>query len=216
MLEHAPRKCKVFLVDDHKVVRAGLRQFLEDAPDVEVVGEAATGAEALRLAPESLADVMLLDLRLPDMEGYMVARELKKLAPSIKVLVLTSFLDEQMICETIASGVEGYLLKEVDGGDLIEAVRKIANGESMLNGKVFEAVKNKLTAGANPLERLTMMEMKMLKLVAEGRTNKAIGEELGLSDRTVRNYWSSVMDKLKVTRRSEAAAAYVRHQARKD
>lgn len=204
-------KIRLFVVDDHKVVRAGLKQLLEEAGDIEIVGEAGNGADALAGVNDTKPNVVMLDWRLPDTQGDELCAELKRRHPEIKALILTSYLDDDTVLKSIAAGIDGYLLKEVDGPDLAEAIRRVAAGEASLDPRVARRVMEQVKPGLNPLSRLSVQEKKVLKLVADGKTNREIGDEMGLGEKTVRNYLTAVMQKLNVKRRSEAAVLQERY-----
>jgi two-component system, NarL family, response regulator DevR len=206
----------LLLVDDHEVVRLGLRTLLRRAPRLQIVGEAGTAAaavaEALRLKP----DVVLMDLRLPDGSGIEACREIRTACPEARVLFLTSYSDDDAVRSTIFAGASGYLLKEVDGEALIRAIESVAEGRSILDSAVTSRVLEQIrsashAAGAEMSEMLSPQEQRVLALVAEGKTNKEIAAALGLSDKTVKNYLSNIFHKLQVSRRSQAAALFVQN-----
>lgn len=208
---------RVLIVDDHEVVRVGLRMLLSRAPNIEVAGEAASAAEAIVQVEALQPDVVLLDVRLGDGNGFEVSRKIQTFEKDIRVLVLTSFADDDIIVQAISSGADGYLLKEVGRDALIEAVQKVASGQSILDpavtGRVFgkvQALMQDPTSG-NKLRLLSSQEGKVLALVAEGKTNKEIAAVLGLSDKTIKNYFSNILEKLGLSRRSQAAAYFVQH-----
>lgn len=203
-------RIRLMIVDDHKVVRAGLRQLLEEAGDIEIVGEAGSAAEALACAAGAKPDVALLDLRLGDAQGAEVCRELKRRFPELRALALTSYLDDETVLNAVAAGVDGYLLKEIDGPDLAVAIRRVAAGGACLDPRVARKLIEQVKPALNPLGKLTLQERKLVGLIAEGKTNKEIGVELGLGEKTVRNYLTAVMQKLNVKRRSEAAVLHER------
>lgn len=213
------RRIRLLIVDDHEVVRIGLRTLFGRAPRLEVVGEAGSVqtavAEAQRLAP----DVVLMDIRLPDGSGSDACRLIQKLHLDTRVLVLTSFADDDAVFEAIAAGADGYLLKEIDGDGLIRAVESVAAGQSILDPSVTRRVIGRIKSGADSAGKdgtdvVSAQERRVLALVAQGKTNKEIAADLGLSDKTVKNYLSNVLGKLKLSRRSQAAAFYVQHLAR--
>lgn len=211
------KRIRVLIVDDHEVVRIGLRTLLGRFPHIEVVGEAATAAAALAEIQRAAPDVILLDVRLPDKSGFDVSREVQKMTGETRVLILTSFADDNTVFEAIAAGADGYLLKEIDGEGLVKAIEKVAAGHSILDpaitGRVMGRVKN-LAEPASQIDILSAQERRVLALVAEGKTNKEIASDLGLSDKTVKNYLSNVLDKLHLSRRSQAAAFFVQHSNR--
>jgi two-component system, NarL family, response regulator DevR len=207
---------RVLIVDDHEVVRVGLRTLLSRVEPVQVIGEAANAAEALEKIRELRPDVILLDVRLGDSSGFDVCREVQKMEGDIRVLVLTSFADDNIVVEAISAGADGYLLKEVNREGLVDAIMKVANGQSVLDpavtGRVFGKVQSLMTNPAtNKLTLLSAQERRVLALVAEGKTNKEIAAAMGLSDKTIKNYFSNILDKLQMTRRSQAAAYFVQH-----
>jgi DNA-binding NarL/FixJ family response regulator len=200
----APR---VFLLDDHEVVRRGLRDLLE-AADVVVCGEAGTAAEALARIPPTQPDVAVLDVRLPDGNGVEVCREIRSRRPEIQCVMLTSFSDDEALFQAIMAGAAGYLLKEIKGTDLVDAIRRVADGQSLLDPAVTTRVLDRLRDGPpkdERLERLTGQERKILDLIAEGLTNRQIAERVHLAEKTVKNYVSNLLSKLGMERRTQAA-----------
>ncbi|WP_410565293.1 response regulator [Amycolatopsis sp. cmx-4-61] len=201
----------VFLLDDHELVRTGLKTVFEPEADIEVVGEAGTAAEALVRIPQSRPDVAVLDVRLPDGEGVAVCREIRSTVdPPPGCLMLTSYSDDEALFGAIMAGAAGYMLKQVSGRSLVEAVRTVAAGGSLLDATLTASVMNKLrgedVAAADPrYEQLSPQERRVLDLVAEGLTNRQIAERLFLAEKTVKNYVSSVLHKLGVERRTSAA-----------
>jgi DNA-binding NarL/FixJ family response regulator len=211
---------KVFLLDDHEVVRLGLRQLLDGEPDVEVVGEAATAAQAIVRVPALQPDVAVLDVRLPDGDGITVCREIRSVMDEPPAcLMLTSFSDDEALFTAIMAGAAGYLLKQVSGTDLIGAIRRLAVGESLLDPAMTTAVLERLR---NPAEddddpryqSLTEQERKILELIAEGKTNRQIAQTMFLAEKTVKNYVSGLLRKLDVERRTEAAVYAVERMKR--
>lgn len=210
------KRIRLLLVDDHEVVRSGLGALLGQRAEFEVVGEAGTVAGALETAERQKPDVVLLDVRLPDGSGFEACRGLHKLAPPVKVIILTAFADDEIVMQAIGSGAEGYLLKEIDEQGLVRAIREVAEGRSILDPAVTRRVMNRVKDGgaaqpAGKLDRLSAQERRVLELVAQGKTNKEIGLAMGLSDKTVKNYLSNLMEKLQMNRRSQAAAFFVQH-----
>jgi two-component system, NarL family, response regulator DevR len=199
---------RVYLLDDHEVVRQGLRALLESAGDIEVVGEAGTATEAASRIPALRPDVAVLDARLPDGSGIEVCRTVRAVDPAIKGLVLTSYDDDEALFAAIMAGASGYVLKEIRGNDLVEAIRQVAAGNSLidpsLTARVLERVRNP-HATAPELAQLTEQELKLLALIAEGLTNRQIGERMFLAEKTVKNYVSSILAKLGLERRTQAA-----------
>lgn len=207
---------RVLIVDDHEVVRVGLRTLLSRVDNIEVVGEASTPSEALEKTRMTEADLVLLDVRLGEWNGFDACREIQKLDRDVKVLVLTSFADDNVIVEAISAGADGYLLKEVNREALLSAIEKVASGQSILDpavtGRVFGKVQSLMqNPTGNRLGLLSAQERRVLALVAEGKTNKEIAAAMGLSDKTIKNYFSNILDKLQMTRRSQAAAYFVQH-----
>jgi DNA-binding NarL/FixJ family response regulator len=198
---------RVFLLDDHEVVRRGLKDLLEVEGEFVVVGEAATAAEALARVPAVKPQVAVLDVRLPDGDGVSVCRDLRSRMPELACLMLTSFSDDEALFDAILAGASGYLLKQVGGTDLVGAVRTVAAGGSLLDPKLTTAVMARLRAGAprDPLAALTAQEHRILDLIGEGMTNRQIGERLFLAEKTVKNYVSSLLAKLGFERRVQAA-----------
>ena len=217
----ANQTIRVLLVDDSTLVREGIRSVLSDLggePGIDVCGEAASVAEAIAAAIALKPDVVLLDIRLPDGSGFTACREILKSLPDTRVLVLTSFTSDGFIYEAITSGAQGYLMKEIDPVGLVQAIKDIMEGKSILSPDVTAGVMRMMRGGGaksegGDLSILSAQERRVLALVAEGKTNKQIGDEMGLSDNTVKNYLCSVFDKLQVRRRSQAAAYYVQCQA---
>ena len=199
---------RVYLLDDHEVVRQGLRALLESTGEIEVVGEAGTAADAASRIPALRPDVAVLDARLPDGSGIEVCRTVRAVDPSIKGLILTSSDDDEALFAAIMAGASGYVLKEIRGNDLVEAIRQVAAGNSLidpsLTARVLERVRNPQTT-APELAQLTEQELKLLGLIAEGLTNRQIGERMFLAEKTVKNYVSSILAKLGLERRTQAA-----------
>lgn len=207
---------RVFLLDDHEVVRAGLRRLLQGSDEIEVVGEAGTVASALHRLRVLQPDVALVDGRLPDGDGVEVCRRLASLSPSTRALVLTSFDDDQALFAALDAGAAGYLLKQVSGQDLVAAVRHVAAGGSLLDPAVTAKVITRLRDGDHDeLSCLTAQERRVLELVADGLTNREVGERLFLAEKTVKNAMTGVLAKLGVERRTQAAviASRVRQRA---
>jgi two-component system response regulator DevR len=210
---------RVLIVDDHEVVRVGLRTLLSQAPSIEVVGEAATASDAIAETTRLLPDVVLLDVRLGEGNGFDVCRAIQKLERDVRVLVLTSFADDEVVVQAISAGADGYLLKEVNREMLVQSIQKVAAGQSILDpavtGRVFGKVQSLIqNPGGSKLALLSAQESKVLALVAEGKTNKEVAAVMGLSDKTIKNYFSNILDKLQMSRRSQAAAYFVQHTPR--
>ena len=199
---------RIFLLDDHEIVRRGLRELLEGEEDLEVVGEAGTAEEALGRIPATRPDVAVLDVQLPDGNGVEVCREVRSSHPEINCVMLTSFADDEALFNAIMAGAAGYVLKQVKGNDLIDGIRRVARGESLLDPAMTSRVLERLRATPEPdeLADLTPQERKILDHIAEGLTNRQIGERMFLAEKTVKNYVSNVLAKLGMSRRSEAAA----------
>ena len=203
----ATPKIRVFLLDDHELVRRGVRELLEGEGDIEVVGEASTAAEALARVPAVRPRVAVLDVRLPDGSGVEVCRELRSQFPELACLMLTSFSDDEALLGAVMAGASGYVLKDIRGGDLVGAVRTVAAGGSLLDARSTAHVLAKLRdrQAADPLDVLTDQERRILELIGEGLTNRQIGERLYLAEKTVKNHVSSVLAKLGLQRRTQAA-----------
>jgi len=207
---------RVFLVDDHEIVRRGLADLLELERDIEVVGEASTSLDALHRLPAANPDVAILDVRLPDGSGVEICREIRQILPNTKALILTSYADDQALFESIMAGASGFVLKEIKGTDLVDAVRKIADGGSLLDPAATQSVLDRMRRGnksEDKLDRLTDQERRILELIGEGHTNRQIGDQLFLAEKTVKNYVSSILAKLDMSRRTQAAAWVARYQA---
>lgn len=207
-------KIRVFILDDHEIVRNGLRQTLQRHDDIEVVGEAGLVAEALRRIPALMPTVAIVDGRLPDGTGIDVCREVKAEHPGIAFLILTSFDDDEALFSAIMAGAAGYVLKEIRGNDLVSAIRTVAAGGSLLSPSVTQRVLARLREGPKEdpvLVELSTREREILGLVAEGLTNRQIGSRIHLSEKTVKNYVSSILEKLSLTSRTQAAVLAVKH-----
>jgi DNA-binding NarL/FixJ family response regulator len=200
---------RVFLLDDHEIVRRGVRELLEGQPDIIVVGEAGTAAAALARIPALRPNVAVLDVRLPDGDGVSVCREIRSQLPEVACLMLTSFGDDEALFDAVMAGAAGYVLKQIRGTDLVGAVRTVASGQSMLDAKAASQLMARLrdtSRKRDPLEGLTGQERKILELIGEGLTNRQIGERLYLAEKTVKNYVSALFQKLGMERRTQAAA----------
>ena len=198
----------VFLLDDHEVVRAGLRALLDASDDIEVVGEAGTVAEALARIPATKPDVAILDVRLPDGSGVEVCREVRSNSPEIACVMLTSYADDEALIASIMAGAAGYVLKQVGSVDLLDTIRRAGAGQSLLDPALTERVLARLRAGpqSDPrLDSLTPQERRILDLIAEGYTNRQIAETMFLAEKTVKNYVSNLLSKLGMERRTQAA-----------
>lgn len=204
-----PQHIRLFLLDDHQIVRRGLRDLFESEPGFEIVGESGSAVEAISRIPALQPQVAVLDARLPDGSGIDVCRSVRSIDPSIKALILTSYDDDEAIFAAIMAGADGYLLKQIDGMDLVDAVRRIASGQSLLDPavtrKVLDRVRARAEDGPVELRKLTEQERKVLELIAQGLTNRQIGEKLFLAEKTVKNYVSNILAKLGLDRRTQAA-----------
>jgi DNA-binding NarL/FixJ family response regulator len=212
---------RVFLLDDHEVVRRGVRELLEAASggEIQVTGEASTADEALRRLPAVGPDVAILDVRLPDGNGVEVCREIRSRHPEIQCLMLTSFADDEALFDAIMAGAAGYVLKQVRGSDLVDSVRRVASGQSLLDPTVTATVLDRLRRGPEDnreVAHLTDQERRILDLLAEGLTNRQIGERLYLAEKTVKNYVSNLLTKLGMHRRTEAAVYAARLAERRN
>jgi two-component system response regulator DevR len=199
---------RVFLLDDHELVREGIRSLLEGEDGIEVVGEASTAAEAMTRIPLAKPDVAILDVRLADGNGVEICRDLRSLMPELVCLMLTSFADDEALFASIVAGASGYVLKQIRGRDLIEDVKKVAAGESLMDARMVSRVIERI---AHPpmadmrFSSLSPQERRILDLIAEGKTNRQIAEALFISEKTVKNYTTALLSKLKVNNRTEAA-----------
>jgi DNA-binding NarL/FixJ family response regulator len=207
---------RVLLVDDHEVVRDGVRALLQATDDIIVTAEAGSVREAVDEADRARPDVVVMDVRLVDGSGIEATREIRAKHPKTAVIMLTSFADDEALFASIMAGASGYVLKQVKGGELVRAIRTVGKGESLLDPAVTNAVLDRLRKGKHllrdeKLARLSPQEERILSAVADGKTNKEIGDELHLAEKTVKNYVSSILSKLEVARRAEAAAYLARH-----
>ncbi len=209
-------RVRLLLVDDSEVVRAGLRSLLGIEPTIVVIGEAATAAAAIEAARRLKPDVALLDIRLPDGNGIEVCRQILRDSPDTRVLILTSVIENSTVDDAIRAGAHGYLLKEIDGRGLMNAIRDVAAGRSILDpaiiARVMQLVKSGGGGSREAFATLSPQEKRVLALIAEGCTNKEVGVRLGLSEKTVKNYLSTVFEKLHVSRRAEAAVIFAQEQ----
>ena len=205
---------RVFLLDDHEIVRRGVRDLLEVEPDLTVVGEASSATEALNRIPLARPDVAVLDVQLGDGSGIEVCRDIRSAHPEIRCLMLTSFADDEALLSSVVAGAAGYVLKQIRGNDLVASIRIVAAGGSLLDPATTQRVMDRLRRGAAEDERLaglTPQERKILDLLAEGLTNRQIGERMFLAEKTVKNYVSNLLMKLGMQRRTEAAVYAARH-----
>jgi two-component system, NarL family, response regulator DevR len=199
---------RVFLLDDHEVVRRGLHDLLESEGDIEIVGESGSAREATARIPALRPHVAVLDARLPDGSGIDVCRDVRSVDPAIKALILTSYDDDEALFAAIMAGAAGYVLKQIGAGDLVDSVRRVAAGQSLIDPQLMARVLDRVRSGPpehEELAGLTEQERKILALIAEGMTNRQIGERLFLAEKTVKNYVSSILSKLGLERRTQAA-----------
>jgi DNA-binding NarL/FixJ family response regulator len=204
-----PSPIKVFLLDDHEIVRQGVRDLLEAQPDIRVIGEGGTASSALARIPALRPDVAILDVRLPDGDGVSVCRDVRSRMPEVACLMLTSVDDDEALFNAIMAGAAGFVLKDIRGTDLVGAVRTVASGQSMLDPTAASHLMARLRDAAtkhDPLEGLTKQERRILELIGEGLTNRQIGERMFLAEKTVKNYVSGLFQKLGMQRRAQAAA----------
>ena len=208
---------RVFLLDDHEIVRRGLRDLLDAEDDLTVVGEASTAEEAVGRIPATRPDVAVLDVRLPDGDGIEVCREIRDRVDDIACLMLTSYADDEAVYAAIMAGASGYVLKQVRGNDLVDAVRRVGRGESLLDPAVTARVLDRLRHrnDDDELAGLTDQEKRLLDLIAEGLTNRQIGERMFLAEKTIKNYVSNLLAKLGMNRRTEVAAYAARLEERR-
>ncbi|WP_326641640.1 response regulator transcription factor [Nonomuraea fuscirosea] len=207
---------RVFLLDDHEVVRRGVAALLESEDDIEVIGEAGTAESAIARIPALVPDVAVLDVRLPDGNGVDVCREVRSRVPGLVCLMLTSFADDDALFDAVMAGAAGYVLKQIHGSDLVGAVRTVASGQSLLDPQTTAAMLHRLrdqAARKDPLASLTEQERHILDLIGEGLTNRQIGERMFLAEKTVKNYVSNLLAKLSMQRRTQAAALSARLRA---
>lgn len=211
--ENAAETIRVFLLDDHEVIRRGIKDLLEDEDDIVVVGESGLAEEARRRIPALRPDVAILDGRLPDGSGIDVCRDIRSVDPSIAALILTSFDDDDALFSAIMAGASGYVLKQVRSADLVETVRQVAAGRSMLDPAVTAQVLERIRTGPktnSAFDHLTNHERRILELIGEGLTNRQIGKEMHLAEKTVKNYVSSLLAKLGLESRTQAAILVTR------
>ena len=209
---------RIMLVDDHEVVRQGLRALLEAEDDLDVIAEAGDGSQAIDTARIHEPDVVVMDVRMPDMNGVEACRGIRDIRPETQVIMLTSYSDDEALFNSIMAGAAGFVLKQIRGSDLVDAIRQVGSGQSLLDPSVTKRVlerlrKSKYDDTDPKLARLSPQEDRILDLVGQGMTNRQIAEQIHLSDKTVKNYVSSILSKLEVHRRSEAAAYVARAKA---
>ena len=209
-------RLRVVLVDDHEVVRAGIKAMLDAEDDIEVVGEAGTAADGIKKVGYDQPDVAVLDVRLPDASGIEACRDILDRFPDVKVLMLTSFADEQALMSAILAGASGYVLKRVKGSDLVENIRRVGRGESLLDPEMTDKLFRRLREGPRTdplLAKLSDQELEIVGHIAEGKTNRQIAADMFLAEKTVKNYVSNLLAKMGMSRRSEAAAYVARIEA---
>jgi DNA-binding NarL/FixJ family response regulator len=214
--ERTRQQIRVLLADDHVLVRQGIRQFLEEENDILVVAEAGDGAEALRLIEDQLPDVAILDIRMPQVTGVEATRRIKQQFPLVRVLILTAYDDDPYVFALLQAGADGYVLKTADADELVRAVRAVDAGQSALSPEITAKVIHQMTGGrpagaTAQVEALTERELDVLRLAARGRTNRAIGAELGISHRTVQGHLASIYGKLGANSRTEAVTEALKH-----
>ena len=207
---------RIMIVDDHEVVRNGIKALLEEESDITVAAEAGAVKEAIERAEWARPDVVVMDVRLADGSGIEATREIRTRLPKTQVLMLTTFADDEALFASIMAGAAGYVLKQIKGGDLVRAIRSVGRGENLLDPAVTKGVLDRLRRGKHMLKderlaRLSAQEERILTAIAGGKTNRQIGDELHLAEKTVKNYVSSILSKLEVARRAEAAAYLARH-----
>jgi len=202
----------VLIADDHPVVRQGLRTFLDLHEGVSVVGEAATGAEAVAMVEELLPDVVLMDLVMPDLDGIEAARRIRDLSPTTKVIVLTSYAEDEKIFPAIKAGAAGYLLKDVEPDEIADGIRRVHSGEALLHPKIAARLMREVTEEKEEGDVLTARELEVLRALARGLSNKAIAEELIVSEKTVKTHVSNILAKLHLADRTQAALYAVRER----
>jgi len=208
---------KVLIVDDHEIVRKGLAMLISRQEDLSVVAEAGTAADAVVKASQSAPDVVVMDVRLPDSTGIEACRRIRDENADVKVMMLTSYSDEEAVISSIMAGASGYLLKEIRSQEIVDAIRRVGSGQSLLDPSIATGVLERMrkNTGDNPLSQLTDQETKILELITEGLTNREIGAQIHLSAKTVKNYVSNILGKLDVSRRSQAAAFLAENRTRR-
>lgn len=221
MIPGVPRVIKVFLVEDHELIRIALRAILEPSARVELIGEAGTVEAARASIPSAAPDVVIMDLRLPDGPGIELCREIRQICPHTHVLFLSSYADDESIIAAVMAGASGYLLKDIASDQLLQSIELVAGGQLIVNERIVRQLQrwrenHHAPSSAENAFGLTTQQIKMLALIAQGKTNKEIGQALGLSDKTVRNYLVQVFDKLHLSRRTQAATLYAKHLSKQD
>ena len=214
----ANAKLKILIVDDHDIVRKGLAMLVSRQKDLTVVAEAGTVAEAVEKARETAPDVVVMDIRLPDGTGIEACREVRDENSDVKVLMLTSYSDEEAVMGSIMAGASGYLLKEIRSQEIVDAIRRVGSGQSLLDPSVTASVLERVRRGKEEdvLAQLTDQEKKILELIADGQTNREIAGQINLSDETVKNYVSNILGKLEISRRSLAATLLAERRGRRE
>ena len=210
---------KVLIVDDHEIVRKGLVMLISRQEDLVVAGEAGSAAEAVEKARELTPDVVVLDIRMPDGSGVEACRDIRAENPDVKVLMLTSYSDEEAVMGSIMAGASGYLLKEIRSEEIVDAIKKVGAGQSLLDPMVTASVLERIRNGNGADDgwnQLSNQEQRILESIADGKTNREIAQEIHLSDKTVKNYVSNILGKLEVSRRSQAAAYLAERRARRE
>ena len=210
---------KVLIVDDHEIVRKGLVMLISRQEDLVVAGEAGSAAEAVEKARELTPDVVVLDIRMPDGSGVEACRDIRAENPDVKVLMLTSYSDEEAVMGSIMAGASGYLLKEIRSEEIVDAIKKVGAGQSLLDPMVTASVLERIRKGNDADDgwnQLSNQEQRILESIADGKTNREIAQEIHLSDKTVKNYVSNILGKLDVSRRSQAAVYLAEHKAKGD
>ncbi|HET6261536.1 MAG TPA: response regulator transcription factor [Chloroflexia bacterium] len=207
-------KISLVIVDDHAIVRQGLRTYLELQPDIEVVGEASDGREALEVVRDTLPDIVLMDLVMPNVDGVEATRTITLLSPSSRVIVLTSFSEDEKVFASIKAGAQGYLMKDVLPQELVRAIRTVHRGEAQLDPEIARKLMQEFTnpQPATPKHDLTERELEVLRLIAQGKSNKDISEDLVLSEKTVKTHVSNILQKLHLTDRTQAAVYALRQK----
>jgi two-component system response regulator DevR len=215
-------RVRVLLCDDHELVRRGLRALLESDLTIEVIGEASSADEAVGTAAAATPDVVVMDVRMPGRSGIEACRDIRAHRPETRVLILTSFADDEALFSAIMAGASGYVLKQIHGNDLLDAIHRVAKGESLLDpsvtGRVLARIRGDTVSGDSEdgVEQLTPQERRIIGLVAEGLTNRQIGEKVHLAEKTVKNYVSNILMKLDLSRRAEVAAFMARRKRSND
>lgn len=207
------KNISVLLIDDHAIVRCGIRSLIERNPGLEVCGEAENLQEAYLKVSDLKPDIALLDIKLPDGDGAAGCREIKKISPETKVIILTAFAEDAIILEAVKAGAEGYLLKNIDSKNIIAAIRDVASGKPALDASIISKVLNVVKGGQPVDDSLTPQERNILELISQGKTNKEIGLELFISEKTVRNNVSKILRKINVNNRTEAAIYWSRQKS---